>query len=182
MKKISIVVLISYVSIIQSMSLGVTFKEFISSDPPAFDCQVRVIAVTTFLSLDMVTNSNKQKQIKKIPIKKGKKKNYNSQNPFVCKDSDCSQSFKNIYGLKKHFNSEHPELLHLIDSYYRSLRPYKCNKCVWAFNDTSHLTSHEKDVHQVQQKYFCCHCTKQYKRASDRNKHEKKCKDRSPLF
>ncbi len=193
MKKKTIVFVISYISIIQPMDLdllksittnieGITFTEFISSEPPKFDPQVRVIAFASFLGLQpigqLVTNSNEQKKIKKIPIQKGKNEKYKPQKPFVCKGIDCIRSFSSMNRLKNHFKLEHPGLLKLIDSHYRQLRPYRCPKCKRAFNENSHLTDHIKNIHFNSTSFFCAYCYKTYRHSCSRNVHQRKCKDR----
>ena len=188
MKKKTIFFLISYISIIQPMDLDplksftkqveVTFTDFISSKPPEFAPPKRVIAFSYFLHLKLeeaVTNSQEQRKIKKIPIKKEKKKKYKIQKSFVCKGIYCKQSFTSIYRLKKHFKKKHPEFLSLIESYYKNLRPYTCTECTWAFNDPSHLKSHQEKTHSQAKPYLCKHCKKAYKHTGTRNKHEKNC-------
>jgi len=183
MKKKTIVFVISYIFIIQPMNLdsleNITFTEFISSKPPEFGFQVRVIVFASFFCLQpigqLVTNSKQPKKIKKIPIQKVEKKEIKKK-PFLCKGVFCMRSFANIYSLKRHMEKDHLELIELIDSYYTKLRPYKCTECTWAFNNVSHLKSHKQIVHQKLKKYVCRHCYKKYKRSGDRNKHQKKCK------
>ena len=89
-------------------------------------------------------------------------KERSSDRPFRC-DEGCKREFSQRSHLNQHVRTVH-----------RQQRPFRCQKCDWAFGKHFDLTSHDMAVHKHKRPHVCAICSRAFAKRSNLYRHQEK--------